>query len=114
MSLEAALKRPPRPSKAAWLSFVTRYGEHEARRKLRWVSRPPEKVSAQAEIRHHRVRREGLSLVADLVHRWPGLSPMEARKKFAVPIRDMLRVLRERRERIREFCAPGVSRQTLP
>lgn len=100
-------------SKELWHAYVARYGDYEARQRLRWICRPL-KASVQADVTYHRLRRDGLALVMDLVHTYPGLSPTEARKKFATAIRSMLRAVREHRERIMDFCVPGVPRQILP
>ncbi len=88
-----------------WHSMLARYGDYEARRQLRCL---------QKGRGLFRVERDPFSLIHDLVHVWPGRSPTENRKKFAVPIRGVLREIRRRRERTNALCAPGISLQRLP
>jgi hypothetical protein len=88
-----------------WRSMLARYGDYEARRHLRCL---------QKGRGLFRVERDPFSLIHDLVHLWPGRSPTENRKKFAVPIRGLLREIRRRRERTNALCAPGMSLQRLP
>ncbi len=88
-----------------WHSMLARYGDYEARRRLRWLQR---------EWVFIKEKRDPFSLIHDLVHLWPGRVPTENRKKFAVPIRGLLREIRRRREHTNALCAPGMSRQRLP
>ena len=88
-----------------WHSMLARYGDYEARRHLRCLQK--------ARV-IFRVERDPFSLIFDLVHVWPGRSPTENRKKFAVPIRGLLCEIRRRRERINALCAPGMSLQRMP
>ncbi len=88
-----------------WHSMLARYGDYEARRRLRWLQR---------EWAFIKVERDPFSLICDLVHVWPGRSSMGNRKNFAVPIRGLLREIRRRREHTNALCAPGMSLQRLP
>jgi hypothetical protein len=88
-----------------WHGMLARYGDYEARRRLRYL---------QKARGFFRVERDPFSLIQDLVHLWPGRSPIENRKKFAVPIRGLIREIRRRREHTNALCAPGVSHQRLP
>ena len=92
-----------------WQSMLARYGDNEARRHLRCLR----KALPQPTWGLFRVERDPFSLIHDLVHVWPGRSPTENRKKFAVPIRGLLREIRRRRERTNALCAPGISLQRL-
>jgi len=88
-----------------WRNMVAQYGDYEARRRLRWLQR---------EWAFNREKLDPFSLLHDLVHVCTGRAPTENRKKFAVPIRGLLREIRRRREHINSLCAPGVSIQRLP
>ena len=88
-----------------WHSMLARYGDYEARRRLRYL---------QKSRGLFKVERDPFSLIHDLVHVWPGRAPNENRKKFAVPIRGLLREIRRRREHTNALCAPGMSLQRLP
>ena len=88
-----------------WHSMLARYGDYEARRRLRYLQKSRGLC---------KVERDPFSLIHDLVHLWPGRSPTENRKKFAVPIRGLLREIRRRREHTNALCVPGMSRQRLP
>ena len=88
-----------------WYGMLARYGDYEARRRLRYLQKARGLFRAE---------RDPFSLIQDLVHHWPGRSPIENRKKFAVPNRGLIREIRRRREHTNALCAPGVSHQRLP
>jgi hypothetical protein len=85
--------------------MLARYGDYEARRRLRYL---------QKERGLFRAERDPFCLIHDLVHLWPGRSPIENRKKFAVPIRGLIREIRRRREHTNALCALGISHLRLP
>ena len=93
-----------------WHSMLARYGDYEARRRLRSLR----KALPQPTQGLFKVERDPFSLIHDLVHLWPGRAPTENRKKFAVPIRGLLREIRRRREHTNALCASGMSRQRMP
>jgi hypothetical protein len=88
-----------------WHSMLARYGDYEARRRLRYLQKARGLFRAE---------RDPFSLIHDLVHLWPGRSPIENRKKFAVPIRGLIREIRRRREHTNALCALGISHLRLP
>jgi len=88
-----------------WQGMLVRYGDYEARRRLRWLQR---------EWAFIKVERDPFSLIFDLVHVWPGRAPTGNRKKFALPIRCILREIRRRRERTNALCVPVMCLQRLP
>lgn len=90
-----------------WRKLVSRYGEYEARNRLRWVTRH-QKMWAQP------LRRDSLSVVWDLIHTWPRLTPQETRRKFAGIIRTALRNIRNDRKRIDGYRVPGQAWHRLP
>lgn len=94
-----------------WRSFVTRYGEFDARRRLRYAARGKHFVSGNGLFR---ANRDPFALITELIHHWPGQAPSQRRKKFADAIRAILRTVRQQRERINGFCATGISLQRLP
>lgn len=89
-----------------WTAHVARYGDRQARERLRWRTRERRVVV--------RDTREGLALVWSLIHEGLGGSPAGNRRKFAEVIRKMLQRVKEQRERINGFCATGVALQRLP
>lgn len=90
----------------AWSAHVARYGDRQARERLRRRTRDRRVVVRET--------REGLAIVWSLIHEGLGGSPADNRRKFAEVIRKMLQRVKEQRERINGFCAPGVSLQRLP
>jgi len=88
-----------------WHSMLARYGDYEARRRLRYLQKARGLFRAE---------RDPFCLIHDLVHLWPGRSPTENRKKFAVPIRGLIREIRRRREHTNALCALGISHLRLP
>lgn len=88
-----------------WHSMLARYGDYEARRRLRYLQKARGLFRAE---------RDPFCLIHDLVDLWPGRSPIENRKKFAVPIRGLIREIRRRREHTNALCALGISHLRLP
>lgn len=88
-----------------WHSMLARYGDYEARRRLRYLQKARGLFRAE---------RDPFCLIHDLVHLWPGRPPIENRKKFAVPIRGLIREIRRRREHTNALCALGISHLRLP
>ena len=78
-----------------WHSMLARYGDYEARRRLRYLQKARGLFRAE---------RDPFCLIYDLVHLWPGRSPIENRKKFAVPIRGLIREIRRRLEHTNAFA----------
>lgn len=98
-------------NKATWQSFSKRYGDYEARRKLRWATRQHKMIALYD---HRHTRKEVLATVWDLIHTWPGGSPAQNRKKFAEIIRVGLQRTREHRLQIDGYRKPGQIWQRLP
>lgn len=97
-----------RGSKTTWDNFVSIYGEYDARRRLRWLFRP------------HAFERDTPAephLFIQMLVTPPAYQQETAqhcRKKYSSLIRSVLRVARERRERLASLLAPGVSATRLP
>lgn len=100
-----------RISKKTWQEFVVRYGDFDARRRLRWATRWA-KESAKADA--NRARKDDIAVLWALIHTWPRGTAAQNRKTFADAIRRVLANIREHRLRINGFCAPGVSPARLP
>jgi hypothetical protein len=58
--------------------------------------------------------RKDFDVLWALIHTWPQGTAAQNRKKFAAVIRSVLTNIREHRERINGFCAPGVPTARLP
>lgn len=95
-------------SRQTWEQFVSRYGDYEARQRLRY-HRPGYPLALVIQ----RSRREKYAILHDLLHSCGG-TPSQNRAKFTTIVRQALRLMREDRERIRSFMAPGVAFQRLP
>lgn len=94
-----------------WREFVARYGDFEARRKLRCATRGKRFI---ADVGLFRANRDPFALISDLLHHWTGQTPSQRRKQFAEVIRAILHAVRRQRQRVMGLCAPGVAHQMLP
>jgi hypothetical protein len=99
-----------RITRKTWQEFIVRYGDFDARRRLRWITRQ-EKECAKAGVER---ARKDFDVLWALIHTWPQGTAAQNRKKFAAVIRSVLTNIREHRERINGFCAPGVPTARLP
>lgn len=97
----------PTISLDTWQQHVARHGEDGARQRLRGATRHRKMVP-------HPRKRDGLSVVWDLIHTWPRLTPQETRKKFAGVIRIALHNIRNDRKRIDGYRVPGQAWHRLP
>ncbi len=85
---------------SVWTAHVARCGFSEARDRLRSRTREERQVVP-------RQSPSGLALVWKLIHEWPGGSPTDNRRKFAVVIRKALLRIKEQRVRVKRARAQG-------
>jgi len=74
--------------RSVWISRVRRIGSLEARTQLRPQERKPKAETKEAT---------GLDLIWKLIHKWPGGTPMDNRRRFSIVIRKALERLKSRR-----------------
>lgn len=91
-----------------WQHHVTRYGDYEARRRLRNLRRGYIHVLGML-----RARRDGFAVIHDLICSWGG-TQNENRKKFSVILQHAFRRMKEDRERVRSYLTPSQTYQRLP
>lgn len=85
---------------SVWSAHVERCGNFEARDRLRSRTRETGQIVP-------RESPSGLALVWKLIHEWPGGSPIDNRRKFAMVIRKALLRIKEQRKRARLADAQG-------
>lgn len=85
--------------RSVWISRVRRAGSHEARTQLRPQDRKPRVEPKEAT---------GLELVWKLIHKWPGGTPMDNRRRFTMTIRKALERIKTQRIEAARKRAQGV------
>lgn len=93
--------------KETWEKYVAKFGVCESKRRLRVICRPMAHQLAMVRA------SDPSTVIGNLVHGYQDPAT-QRRLEFAFVIRELLRISRERRERIFSYCAPGVRRQRLP
>ena len=92
-------------NRSTWTSFLEKFGEFEARRRLRYyrLERQHSFVS---------IKRCPLALASEMAQM--DVTPLNARKKYKEVIRSLIEVHRSHRLRIESFLLPWQSRTRLP